>query len=299
MSRDLNLKFTPASVGDTYYKMNECMGCFKKPSGKKSFPVCSKCQEASFCSKECQKKAWPVHKTVCQMRKQTVAAMADAPSSHTFPPFAIRKRLLTDFIEVHECSFQSAFSSAMILEGGIDKFPFSVRGVVVLLKYRPDCNENPSVAFSVEGCAMLSNVQLEALFGKGIRAKGPLEDMLEKTLREHDAARNYRGQLRVFFKMEDHVVQEVYPQMHQPGAAGVIYRQHLATIDHSKWVSRVQQFVRDGLVMRANGENEMMMQLGKLTMEMKMKKGKWVWVPLTKAELAQHGYPPDFSGLLF
>ncbi|KAJ7723812.1 hypothetical protein B0H16DRAFT_1597999 [Mycena metata] len=295
MSRDLNLKFTPASVGDTFYKLNECLGCLKKPSGKKSFPVCSKCQEASFCSKECQKKTWPVHKKICQMRKQTVAAMADTPSSATFPPFAIRKRLLTDFIEVHECSFQSAFSSAMILEGGIDKFQFSERGVLVLLKYRPDCNENPSVAFSVEGAVMMSNAQLEALLGKGTHPQSPLDGMLETALRERDTLRYYRGRLRVFFRMEDHVVQEVYPQMHVAGAAGAIYRQHLTTIDHSKWVSRVQQFVRDGLVMRANGEDEMIMLLGKL----EMKKGKWVWVPLTKDELTQHGYPSNFSGLLF
>jgi hypothetical protein len=80
MSRDASMKFTPASKGDTYDKMNECAHCYKAPT-KNPFPVCSACkvnfsfyllleihleaettQEASFCSKECQTKAWPLHK---------------------------------------------------------------------------------------------------------------------------------------------------------------------------------------------------------------------------------------------
>ncbi|KAJ7160370.1 hypothetical protein C8R46DRAFT_1107901 [Mycena filopes] len=287
MSRDMNLKFTPASKGDTHDKTNQCMHCYKSP-GKRPFPVCSKCKEATFCSAECQKQAWPVHKTICQMRKDVVASMAD----DTFPPFSIRKRLLTDFIEVHECSFQSAFSSAILLEGGIDNFPFGDRAMVVLLKYRPDCEENPSVAYSVEGCMMLNNDQLGSRWTA--RNGEAFDQMIERSMREQHG-NNYRGLFRAFFRMEDHVVQEAYPQMHQSGQTGVFYRQLITTIDHSKWQSRVQQFVRDGLVMRAESETDMKMQLGK----MKLKKGKWVWVGLTKAELVQHGYPADFPGLYY
>ncbi|KAJ7445084.1 hypothetical protein FB451DRAFT_69852 [Mycena latifolia] len=100
MSRDASMKFTPASIGDSYDKMSGCSHCFKDPSPKKPFPMCSACKEASFCSKECQAKAWPLHKTFCQWRKESAARMANAPSSPSFPPFEIRKRLLTDFIEV-------------------------------------------------------------------------------------------------------------------------------------------------------------------------------------------------------
>ncbi|KAJ7633362.1 hypothetical protein DFH06DRAFT_1479621 [Mycena polygramma] len=293
MSRDSSMKFTPASQGDSYDKMSDCAHCLKAPK-KKPFPVCSACQEISFCSKECQTKAWPLHKTVCQMRKNTVRAMADAPSSPTFPPFAIRKRLLTDFIEIHECSFQSAFSSALILEGGIDNFPYTDRAILVFLTYRSDCNENASVAYSVEGAIWVTLAQINAMNGSRLTSLStPMEDAMESKVRAKVVG--FRGMLSVLFKIEDYTVRESYPQVHKLGDIGALHRQHIATLDHTKWVSRVQQFVRDGLVMRAPGEQALLMQLGK----MKLIKGKWVWVQLTKAELLQYGYPSDFRGLLF
>lgn len=236
------------------------------------------------------------------MRKNIVARMANSPSSSDFPPFSIRKRLLTDFIEVrvpvpvlfssvqleypqvHECSFQSAFESALILEGGIDKFPFTKRAILVQLKYRPDCQENPSVAFSIEGCTWTT---------QGAQNRSPMEDQIDAESRAR--VPGYRGLLRVYFAMEDHTIGELYPQTHLQGLPGVLHRACIATVDHTKWVSRVQQFVRDGLVMRAEGETNRMMQLGKL----KMRKGKWVWVQLTKSELLGFGYPSNFPGLLF
>ncbi|KAK7017405.1 MYND-type domain-containing protein [Favolaschia claudopus] len=281
MSRDLAMKFTPASKGDTYDKMSSCVHCRKDPTDK-PFPICAACKEASFCSKECQTKAWPLHKMYCQMRKNTVARMVNAPSSDTFPPFFIRKRLLTDFIEVHECLFQNAFISAITLAGGLDNFAYSKRAMLILLQYRPDCNENPSVAFSVLGCMWLDDSNISAL-----------DKHLETTLRT--GREGYCGTLRVHFRMEDHVVGESYPEAHVLGPIGFLYRKHLKTFDHSKWLDRVQRFVKDGLVMRAQGETTLNMLLGTL----KMRKGKWVWVQLSKTELVAHGYPPDFSGLLF
>ncbi|KAJ6477968.1 hypothetical protein DFH09DRAFT_1379334 [Mycena vulgaris] len=194
--------------------------------------------------------------------------MAHVPSSATFPPFSIRKRLLTDFIEVHECSFNSAFTSALILEGGIDEFAYEKRAL------------------------FMTDVEMDARFGK-VNRTSALEVKVDSTLRaEHPG---YRGLLRVYFKMEDHTIGEVYPQTHVQGPVGVLHRAHIATVDHTKWMSRIQQFVRDGLVMRAAGEAELLMQLGRL----KMEKGKWVWVELTKTELMEFGYPSDFIGLLF
>ncbi|KAJ7078028.1 hypothetical protein B0H15DRAFT_954792 [Mycena belliarum] len=219
--------------------------------------------------------------------------MADAPSSPDFPPFPIRKRLLTDFIEVHECSFQSAFSSALILEGGIDNFPFDERMIFVMLKYRPDCAENPAVAFSVLGCTWTTISEVTALFGPPDPAGEALDRMVDTNARAKHSG--YRGLLRVFFKMEDHMVRESYPQSHLLGPVGDVHRAYIATVDHTQWATRVQQFVRDGLAMRQPNENVLMMQLGRL----KMKKGKWVWVQLTREELVQWGYPADFPGLLF
>ncbi|KAJ6779273.1 hypothetical protein DFH09DRAFT_1091896 [Mycena vulgaris] len=148
--------------------------------------------------------------------------MAHVPSSDTFPPFAIRKRLLTDFIE------------------------------------------------------------MEARYGKGVHAGRALDDMIDTNARAR--VLDYRGLLGVYFGMEDHI-----------GDKGALIRACLATIDYTQWISRVQQFVRDGLVVQAPEELELVMQLVRL----KMKRGKWVWVQLTTAELIEFGYPSNFPGLLF
>ncbi|KAJ7656189.1 hypothetical protein B0H17DRAFT_1337998 [Mycena rosella] len=288
MSRDSGLKFTPASKGDTYDKMSCCSQCLKEP-GTKPFAVCSACKEISFCSRDCQIQAWPVHKTVCQMRKNTIAAKAHAPSSATFPPFIIRKRLLTDFIEAHECTFRSGFTSALTLEGGIENFPFDRRVLTVMLRYRPDCNENPSVAYSVLGHTWTTSAEMTARFGYMTDA---LELEIDARMR---VKADYRGLLRVYFRMEDNIVQELYPQIVPQGLEAILHRAATATVNHTQWMTRVQRFVNDGLVMRAPGEHEAVMQLGRL----KIRKGKWVWVQLTPAELLEFGYPSDFTGLLF
>ncbi|KAJ6451679.1 hypothetical protein C8R47DRAFT_1169975 [Mycena vitilis] len=197
-------------------------------------------------------------------------------------------------MEVHECSFQSAFSSALILEGGIDNFSYTDRAILVFLRYRANCNEDPSIAYSVEGALWVTLAEINAINGSRLTSlSSPMEDAMESRVRSKVVG--FRGMLSVLFKIEDYTVRESYPQVHTPGDIGALHRQHIATLDHTKWVSRVQQFVRDGLVMRAPGEQALLMQLGK----MKLIKGKWVWVQLTKAELLQYGYPSDFRGLLF
>lgn len=134
---------------------------------------------------------------------------------------------------------------------------------------------------------------IQNVSGSSSLLSSPMEDMMDATARSQHVG--YRGLLRVLFKIEDHLVRESYPQTHALGYNGAFHRAYIDTLDHTKWVSRLQQFVRDGLVMRAPGEQALMMQLGK----MKKKKGKWVWVQLTKAELLEYGYPSDFRGLVF
>ncbi|KAJ7250757.1 hypothetical protein C8J57DRAFT_1723506 [Mycena rebaudengoi] len=294
MSRESSMKFKPASKGDTYDKLSACANCYKDPPNKTPFPVCATCKEASFCSKECQSQAWPLHKTFCKLRQQTVDLMANSPSSPSFPAFPIRKRLLTDFIEVHECSFNSAFSSALILEGGIENFSFDTRALFVLLQYRPDCEENPSVAFSVLGCKWITKD--DKLIPKrfpGMQGLSPLNAKLDADARAKVPA--YRGMLHVYFRMEDNIVLECYPQVLPTGDVGLLQKTYIDTVDHTKWISRIQRYVRDGVVMRAESPNGMLMHLGRL----QMKKGNWVWVKFTKAELLKLGLPPDLPGLLF
>ncbi|KAJ7048768.1 hypothetical protein C8F01DRAFT_1188477 [Mycena amicta] len=277
MSRAMGMKFTPASKGDSYDKMNFCSGCFAEPKDK-PFMICAACKEASFCSKECQKKAWPLHKTFCQMRKNTVASMADAPSSADFPPFAIRKRLLTDFIEVHECSVQSALYSAIVLCGHMESFPYDSRALRFYLKYNPACKENPSIAYTLHAYQWFDDRELRAkLHNEGF----------ERLMEQANGRPGFCGWLRVYFRIEDHVVQESYPQQRKQDPIGnALEVLQTQLMDHKPWFERLQKVVKEGLVKRAVGEHDAVMQMGR----MKMKKGKWVWIPLTDAELKAGGH---------
>lgn len=46
-------------------KLRPCMFCQKHPNVTERFKACSNCKIAVYCSKECQQKHWPTHKTQC------------------------------------------------------------------------------------------------------------------------------------------------------------------------------------------------------------------------------------------
>ncbi len=43
-----------------------CGGCGKKELGTSLFKRCGQCRTENYCSRECQKRQWPVHKLTCQ-----------------------------------------------------------------------------------------------------------------------------------------------------------------------------------------------------------------------------------------
>ena len=43
----------------------ECRGCFQ-PMSSEQLKLCSRCQMAAYCCKECQASHWPTHKKECQ-----------------------------------------------------------------------------------------------------------------------------------------------------------------------------------------------------------------------------------------
>ena len=55
-----------------------CANC-NAIANKEPYKKCAKCKCAAYCSKECQKKHWPVHKTVCKSAFVTVKATTQNP----------------------------------------------------------------------------------------------------------------------------------------------------------------------------------------------------------------------------
>lgn len=61
-----------AHVQDMAAKKNSCFGCSEAESknGQPSLQRCSKCRVAQYCSAECQKKDWKMHKQVCKQLQE-------------------------------------------------------------------------------------------------------------------------------------------------------------------------------------------------------------------------------------
>nr|GAT47554.1 predicted protein [Mycena chlorophos] len=244
MSRAANTKFTPASQGDS---IAECAHCRKAPEEGRSFAVCAGCKQMSFCSKQCQKDAWPAHKAFCKQRQAIMDSKANTPSSASFPSFQIRRRLSSDFVEVHECDFTTALYSAVIVGGEtMEKFPYTTRGLRIYLRYNPLCNENPSTAFTLHSYAFFDDAAERA--NPPLGASAGIEAM-SAALR---ARPGFCGFLRVYYQMEDHVLIEPYPMLRKQDVIGnameVLQTQ---LVDHKPWFARIQKSVREGLVKRA------------------------------------------------
>ncbi|KAF5390834.1 hypothetical protein D9757_004451 [Collybiopsis confluens] len=47
-----------------------CQACKKKADPNENFPKCNKCSSATYCSKECQRAHWDIHKPICTPRSQ-------------------------------------------------------------------------------------------------------------------------------------------------------------------------------------------------------------------------------------
>ncbi|GBE89535.1 hypothetical protein BKA93DRAFT_828711 [Sparassis latifolia] len=71
MDEVLNSPEMMAKIYWTEEPNRECSGCGKRKSPTVILKKCSGCYWKEYCSSECQKKDWPVHKTICRERQAT------------------------------------------------------------------------------------------------------------------------------------------------------------------------------------------------------------------------------------
>ena len=56
----------------------KCAECGEKRSAKTKLQKCSRCNSVRYCSRECQKTHWAIHKAVCKEIAERQQAIADA-----------------------------------------------------------------------------------------------------------------------------------------------------------------------------------------------------------------------------
>lgn len=172
----------PAEKGKHRDKLQHCAYCEAKPEvEEKRFLICSACKTTIYCGKTCQKAAWKSHRDVeastashsslcrpqCQDRQRTdknnaiqdmVHAATQALTSALIPGFnnyyplpshGERLRLCHHFRHSHIWSFQRAIAFAVLLHGGSKIFDFANHCIIFDVRYRLECEGNPSLAYSV------------------------------------------------------------------------------------------------------------------------------------------------------
>ena len=109
-----------------------CSGCGKKASDDVKLLICSACRSASYCSTDCQKKAWSAHKKQCT--KNATLAMFKAiqtKDTETIKRLHKVKRVvptdfgpnayeMADWTPLHECIRKNeAGMLQLIIDGGV------------------------------------------------------------------------------------------------------------------------------------------------------------------------------------
>jgi hypothetical protein len=59
-------------TGDVYIGMNICSMCRKPPAAGNKLRFCRGCKVVSYCTRECQKAHYPIHKTICREQAEIV-----------------------------------------------------------------------------------------------------------------------------------------------------------------------------------------------------------------------------------
>ncbi|KZV89009.1 hypothetical protein EXIGLDRAFT_161075 [Exidia glandulosa HHB12029] len=128
-----------------HYEMEQCHRCWKSKSEATTLLVCSACKTVLYCSKECQKAAWPAHKEHCKrdaaanetMRSVTVSvnpttnvSLPDQPTNYFDLLIALRA-----WTTKHRPLLAEQLISALDLRG--DSTNRARRTMVVYVEWRP------------------------------------------------------------------------------------------------------------------------------------------------------------------
>ncbi|KAI9056924.1 hypothetical protein FKP32DRAFT_1598804 [Trametes sanguinea] len=100
----------------------QCSHCGKMEQHiKGKLKRCAGCTIARYCSRECQKNAWPTHKEFCR-RPSTTAQSDPAPNTYFagFPTAISLADAIREWVRIHDYGFTVITESTVLLNGGVN-----------------------------------------------------------------------------------------------------------------------------------------------------------------------------------
>ncbi|PIL30654.1 hypothetical protein GSI_07356 [Ganoderma sinense ZZ0214-1] len=258
-----------------------CGWCQRSDLSKQQLKQCGGCGAVRYCSKACQRTAWPYHKSTC--RSNSSETVTGAEQAGYTAPLSLANAVKL-WANTHEDAFSTVVHTIVRSRGGVDWVLSNERCIVFYLRPLAHYADNPATAFEVTSLMLVSR---DADLGDE-HADEPFRDLWEEPLRAsraQDAAQivrtdpnpRFAGLLPATFMVADtevvlHSHYALYrPEDHDDGAP-LPERVEAAFYDLQRLCVRA---IAVGLVLR-NPTDGSFPQVGYMLQERK----KWVWKPM-------------------
>ncbi|KAI1787744.1 hypothetical protein LXA43DRAFT_684875 [Ganoderma leucocontextum] len=136
---------------------------------------CARCSLVSYCSKECQKAAWPGHKSQCQTVidwQNGDGIYAEKPTGGRFSGFATMHafmRAIDDFLKAHAWAFHNDARALVASKGGIEWLQ-STPPKIITIRLRPSFantstqwDRNPATPFKFVSSSYMTSAEYDDL----------------------------------------------------------------------------------------------------------------------------------------
>lgn len=199
-------------------------------------------------------------------------------------PLNERVRLLIDFNKAHYLSIEKTIYYAMRFLGHEANFDFKKTFIKFTVSYRAGCNDNPSLAFTIDNIEFLP---LDEVADEALKVGAP---RLEEDERQwQKTSNNYLGLILVAFEM-DRTYTGWCPTVHfRMNAVSEAMQLVEQAVIKDRWLQELQRMVNYGIVLRTVDDDKLIWRYGRL-----VKRGnRWRWEPLTPKMLKIFGFVDD------
>ncbi|KAI0741566.1 hypothetical protein C8Q80DRAFT_1123435 [Daedaleopsis nitida] len=153
-----------------------CHYCGEASRAYAKLKRCSGCELVMYCSKECQRRAWPEHKAVCRSKPTEDSGSGSGDEAHDtredgrarfrkslgYPTVASLSRALNTWIHAHRWSLMTTTKAAVLLAHGLGcrhLDPRTPQLIVYTLSPNTSLAPTPATAFGVDSTTFVAELE--------------------------------------------------------------------------------------------------------------------------------------------